>query len=163
MLFSLITVTTAAEISEDERLALLKEKDYTFIDINPNIDAFASIDVIRDYAPFYSVESADASSAYNAVHDAGDYTYMTRIPSFTHSGLAITGNESYYKKGMGYFNIDEARIYSSQAHSPFMFATESFKLSADELRNYKYNKYSNVVSFTKLNIFLKNGINITIN
>ncbi len=156
MLFSLITVTTAAEISEDERLALLKEKDYTFININPNIDAFASIEVIRDYAPFYSAESADASSAYNAVHDAGGYTYMTRIPSFTHGGLAITGNESYYKKGMGYFNIDEERIYSSQNHSPFMFATESFKLSADELKNYKFNIYKNVAKATTAKAFAAN-------
>ena len=146
MLFSMISVVSAADLSEAERLALLSEKEFTYIDINPNIDAFASIEVIRDYAPFYSVESADSSSAYNAVHDAGSYTYMTRIPSFTHGGLAITGNESYYKKGMGYFNIGEERIYSSQNHSPFMFATESYKLSAAELGNYKFNYYKNTIA-----------------
>lgn len=152
MLFSLITVTASAEISEDERLELLKEKDYTYIDINPNIDAFASAKVIRDYAVFDKVESSDSTSAFNELHTVTDgantYTYRTRIPSKTHDGIAIDGTESYYYKGVGYFNIDEQRIYSTVSGSPILYATESFKLSAEEQSNLKLNYYKSIAAAT---------------
>ncbi len=148
MLFSLITVTTAAEISEDDRLALLKAKDYTFIDINPNIDAFASADVVRDYAAYFGVEADDSASAFNELHTEDGYTYRTRIPSKTHGGIDIDGTESYYKKGIGYFKIDAERIHSTQGHSPSLFSTESFWLSAEELKTHELKKYAGVKSTT---------------
>ena len=144
MLFSLITVTTAAEISEDERLELLKEKDYTYININPNIDAFASAEVIRDYAIFQGVESSDSASAFNELHEEAGYTYRTRIPSKTHDGVEIDGTESYYKKGIGYFDIDGDRIYSPQGHAPLIYTTESFKLTAEEIKSTRLDMYKNV-------------------
>lgn len=144
MLFSLITVTSAAEISEQERLELLKEKDYTYIDINPNIDAFASAEVIRDYAIFQGVESSDSASAFNELHEEAGYTYRTRIPSKTHDGVEIDGTESYYKKGIGYFDIDGDRIYSPQGHAPLIYTTESFKLTAEEIKSTRLDMYKNV-------------------
>ena len=137
--FAMPTAANAADITEAERKAILAEKDYTYIDITPNIDAFASASVIRDYATFNTAVNSDDpfNMEYTETNaDGEEYTYRNRIPSVTKDGLTpITGEEEYYKKGISSDTLDTVRI------SPMLFVTESFKMTADELKNVALLKY----------------------
>ena len=135
MLLSMLVLpmgAAAAEITEAERKALLAEKDYTYIDIMPNVDMFASASVIRDYATFNkAVTSGDAfNKEYTATNSAGEeYTYRNQIPSVTKDGLtSITGEEEYYKKGISGTAIDSTRI------APMLYVTETFKCQQTNLK-----------------------------
>ncbi len=136
--FAMPSAASATDITEAERKAILAEKDYTYIDITPNIDAFASVSVIRDYANFSNavVDADPFNKQYTATNSEGEeYTYRNRIPSKTHGGESITGEEDYYKKGMGNFNLDAERM------SPMIFVTESLTMTAEELKNVAVKHY----------------------
>ena len=137
--FAMPTAANAADITEAERKAILAEKDYQYVDITPNIDVFASASVIRDYANFNT--EVNSNDSYNMEYtetnaNGEEYTYRNRIPSVTKDGLTpITGEEEYYKKGITNDTLDTVRI------SPMLFVTESFKMTADELKNVALLKY----------------------
>lgn len=69
----------ADDADEAARLEALNEKEYTYLDISPNRDAFASFEDICTYSAFADLKT---------------------IPSATADETQITGNEYYYYKGM---------------------------------------------------------------
>ena len=97
MLFSMISVVSAADISEDERLALLSEKDYTYILDLTSDNTFTLhtfIDGIRVYSNSYSYNETNYLNQLVCEDIFGCFGVTGDAHTTTFAGINVYGFEA---------------------------------------------------------------------
>lgn len=90
--------------SEEERIVMLSERTYDYIDIDPDVDLFATWQDTADYASFFKSVSGTSTTSFDKVDYTDKNGVATKIfdwiPQTTSDGTPVTGTEAFYSKGL---------------------------------------------------------------
>ena len=90
--------------SEEERLEMLSERTYNYIDIAPDVDLFATWQDTADLARFFKAVSGTSTQSFNKVDYTDSDGVTTQIfdwiPQTKSDNTPVTGTEAFYSKGL---------------------------------------------------------------